>query len=123
VVICLIDENNASVPHSIILLDSFLQNIKIGVLISPPQEGTASNIPAVTLENLGLRFVDQTVADTTGASIEAQPRGTGELRHWVMGSKYKDTERYRANGTYSEHPRAASLLVGNQCRMTVCRPS
>src|SRR5690242_7331377 len=91
-------------------MDTLLQNVNTGVLLSPPKSTNASDTPGITLENMGLRYVVQTVADTSGTVILPNAGGTGSVRYWGLGPIYKNAVRSWIAGNASEYPREASLI-------------
>ncbi|KAH7081450.1 pectin lyase fold/virulence factor [Paraphoma chrysanthemicola] len=105
-------ENGGPNPSSFTLLDTLLQNVGTGVLLGPLNKTPGNDTPGVSLENLGLRFVDRTVADTFGTTLVPNPTRTGSLRHWAVGPVYKNGERTCFSGNTSEYSRESTLLGG-----------
>jgi hypothetical protein len=108
----LTNENGGPNPGSITLMDTLLQNVQTGVLVTPLNNNPGNDTPGITLENLGLRFVDRTVADTAGATLLPNPTGTGSLIHWTVGPTYKNGERTWFSGNASTYTRESTLLGG-----------
>ena len=105
-------EDNTANPSSVTLRDTYLQNVKTGVLVAPLEKDAGSSTPGITIENVGLNNVQRVVADTSGAILLGTSGRGGDVPYWTVGPTYKNEERswLTGNSNSSAYPRESSLV-------------